>query len=124
MLAQLAISCSTYNVYHYPKYYDRSYMSHHIGIDVAFLILCLLVFYLLMKKTIKLSRTFLIRRYLKITRERLKVNFKIKAQKTPNLFKIRGSVPGVGIEPTLQRNASLSRARLPIPPSGQGGRQI
>lgn len=27
------------------------------------------------------------------------------------------SVLGVGIEPTLQRNTSLSRARLPIPPS-------
>lgn len=26
------------------------------------------------------------------------------------------SVPWVGIEPTLQWNASLSRARLPIPP--------
>ena len=25
-------------------------------------------------------------------------------------------VPRVGIEPTLQRNTSLSRARLPIPP--------
>ena len=33
-------------------------------------------------------------------------------------------VPGVGLEPTLQWNSSLSRARLPIPPSGQGGRQI
>lgn len=26
-------------------------------------------------------------------------------------------VPGAGIEPALRRNTSLSRARLPIPPS-------
>lgn len=28
-------------------------------------------------------------------------------------------VPKVGIEPTLQRNTSLSRARLPVPPLRQ-----
>ena len=38
---------------------------------------------------------------------------KVENQIINNLF----SVLGMGIEPTLQRNTSLSRARLPIPPS-------
>ena len=29
-----------------------------------------------------------------------------------------GSVPEAGIEPALQRNTNLSRARLPVPPLG------
>ena len=37
--------------------------------------------------------------------------------KNPDLKRIKsGFVPEVGIEPTLQRNTSLSRARLPVPP--------
>jgi hypothetical protein len=35
------------------------------------------------------------------------------------LFFILLFVPGVGIEPTLHRNTSLSRARLPVPPPGR-----
>ncbi len=35
-----------------------------------------------------------------------------------NMFDLSRSVPRVGIEPTLQWNTSLSRARLPVPPSG------
>ena len=42
-----------------------------------------------------------------------------KANGTSSNFKnLSRIVPRVGIEPTLQRNTSLSRARLPVPPSG------
>ena len=33
-------------------------------------------------------------------------------------------MPRAGIEPALQGNTSLSRARLPIPPPGQGRAKI
>ena len=39
-------------------------------------------------------------------------------KKGDTLSNVSLNVPGVGIEPTLQRNTSLSRARLPVPPSG------
>ena len=43
---------------------------------------------------------------------------RLKTKKRDNLSTLSRFVPGVGIEPTLQRNTSLSRARLPVPPSG------
>lgn len=41
---------------------------------------------------------------------------KNKLAQLPKKLVLSQKVPEVGIEPTLQRNTSLSRARLPIPP--------